>query len=55
MSELLMFIGLSIFMMVLFVLFVVGGILFLPIILLIGMISLIILAINKLKEIFSRK
>ncbi len=55
MSELLMFIGLSIFMIVLFVLFVVGTILFSPIILLITIISLIAVGISKLKEKFSRK
>lgn len=55
MSELLMFIGLSIFMIVLFVLLVIGTVLFLPIALVIGIIALIVLVINKLKEIFNRK
>lgn len=55
MSELLMFIGLSIFMIVLFILLVIGVILISPFILLVIVISLIILAINKLKDIFNRK
>lgn len=55
MSELLMFIGLSIFMIVLFVLLVIGVILISPFVLLVIVISLIILAINKIKDIFSRK
>lgn len=55
MSELLMLIGLSIFMIVLFVLLVIGLILISPFILLVIIVSLIILAINKLKDILSRK
>lgn len=50
-----MFIGLSIFMIVMFVLFVAGSILLAPIILLVGIVAVIVLAINKLKEIFNRK
>lgn len=55
MSELLMFIGLSIFMIVLFILFVIGATVFLPFILLIVIFSSVIVGFDKLKKRFSRK